>query len=208
VSKLSTPNKLDIAPRPDLGQNVWVHPSSVIDLPCSIGEGTKIWHFCHISAGATLGAFCSLGQNVYVAPSVRIGKGVKIQNNVSLYDGVLLEDEVFCGPSLVFTNIKIPRSSISRKSEYLTTLVRQGATLGANATILCGIEIGKYAFLGAGSVLTTSVPDYALMQGNPARLAGWRCECGEALSFKRQKSICASCHKPYCFEQKKVHRLY
>jgi UDP-2-acetamido-3-amino-2,3-dideoxy-glucuronate N-acetyltransferase len=152
----------------------FAHPSAVIDTPVDIGAGTKIWHFCHISAGVTLGPGCNFGQNVFVAPNVRIGANVKVQNNVSIYEGVILEDDVFCGPSCVFTNIANPRSEIVRKGEYVRTLVRRGATLGANATIICGATIGRYAFIGAGAVVTHgAVADYALMLGVPARPAGW-----------------------------------
>ncbi len=151
----------------------FVHPSSFIDEPCVIGKGTNIWHFCHILAGAVIGEGCTLGQNVMVGNNVVIGKNVKIQNNVSLYTGVELEDDVFCGPSCVFTNVINPRSQIIRRNEYLRTLVRRGATIGANATIICGITIGRYAFIGAGSVVRRDVPDYALILGVPGVQKGW-----------------------------------
>lgn len=158
-----------------------VHPSAYIDEPCEIGAGTTIWHFCHISAGARLGAGCTLGQNVFVAGDVVIGRNVKIQNNVSVYAGVELEDDVFCGPSCVFTNVVNPRAQIARRGQYQRTLVRRGATIGANATIVCGAVIGRYAFLGAGAVVRGDVPDYALMLGVPATQQGWMSRYGRRL---------------------------
>lgn len=158
------------------------HPTAVIDPPCSIGVGTKIWHFCHVMSGARLGDRCILGQNVFVADGVNIGNNVKIQNNVSLYTGVELEDDVFCGPSCVFTNVINPRSQVVRRDQYRKTLVRQGATIGANATIICGITIGRYAFIGAGAVVRENVPDYALMLGVPARQQGWMSRHGHRLT--------------------------
>ncbi|WMJ72588.1 DapH/DapD/GlmU-related protein [Cytophagaceae bacterium ABcell3] len=157
--------------------------SSVVDEGCSIGEGTKIWHFSHIMTGCRIGKNCNIGQNVVVSPDVVIGNGVKIQNNVSVYSGVTCEDEVFLGPSVVFTNVLNPRSAINRRGQYTPTLVCKGATIGANATIVCGITIGKYAFIGAGAVVTKSVPQYALVMGNPARQKGWMSEHGHKLSF-------------------------
>lgn len=152
----------------------FAHPTAVIDAGATIGEGTKVWHFCHVSAGAVLGPRCNLGQNVFVAPNVRMGANVKVQNNVSLYEGVELEDNVFCGPSCVFTNIGNPRSEIVRKGQYARTLVRRGASIGANATVVCGGTIGRYAFIAAGAVVARQdVPDYALMVGVPARRRGW-----------------------------------
>ena len=151
----------------------FVHPSSYIDQPCEIGEGTRVWHFCHVMSGAKIGHHCSLGQNVMVASDVTIGDNVKVQNNVSIYTGVTIEDDVFLGPSCVFTNVVNPRSQINRKSEYLPTLVRRGATIGANATIICGATIGRYAFISAGAVVRGEVPDYALMLGVPAVQKGW-----------------------------------
>jgi len=159
----------------------FIHPSSYIDEPCSIGAGVKIWHFCHIMKNAKIGANCNLGQNVFVASDVLIGSNVKIQNNVSLYTGVELEDDVFCGPSCVFTNVINPRSQIVRHSSYMRTLVRRGATIGANATIVCGATIGRYAFIGAGAVVRGDVPDYALMLGVPARRKGWMSRHGHRL---------------------------
>ncbi|PYR04221.1 MAG: N-acetyltransferase, partial [Acidobacteria bacterium] len=156
----------------------FAHESCYIDEGCTIGAGTKIWHFSHVMTGACIGRGCNIGQNVVVSPDVIVGDNVKIQNNVSLYTGVILEDDVFCGPSIVFTNVINPRSHVPRKSEYQRTLVKRGASLGANSTILCGHTIGCYAFVGAGSVVTRDVPDYALVVGNPARVVGWMCECG------------------------------
>lgn len=157
------------------------HPSSFIDQPCQIGEGTRIWHFCHVMTNATIGKNCSLGQNVMVASHVVVGDNVKIQNNVSLYTGVTIEDDVFLGPSCVLTNVINPRSQINRKSEYLQTIIRQGATVGANATIICGVTIGRYAFIGAGAVVRSDVPDYALMLGVPAKQTGWMSRHGYRL---------------------------
>ena len=182
------------------GPDVFIHPTAVVDDPCEIGEGSKIWHFAHVCAGARIGARCTLGQNVYVASAVVLGSGVRIQNNVSVYDGVTLEDDVFCGPSMVFTNVRNPRAHISRKHEFLPTLVRRGATLGANCTVLCGITVGRYAFVGAGAVVTRDVPDFALVVGTPARIAGWMCACGERLAFDvapSGASTCESCDARY-----------
>jgi UDP-2-acetamido-3-amino-2,3-dideoxy-glucuronate N-acetyltransferase len=159
----------------------FAHPSSFVDDGAVIGKGTKIWHFCHILPGAVIGEGCNLGQNVVVMPGTRIGNNVRIQNNVSIYEGVTLEDDVFCGPSCVFTNVINPRSHVSRKAEYKATLVRRGATIGANATVVCGHELGEYCFIGAGAVVTELVPAYALMVGVPARRVGWMCKCGVRL---------------------------
>jgi UDP-2-acetamido-3-amino-2,3-dideoxy-glucuronate N-acetyltransferase len=159
----------------------FVHPSSYVDQPCEIGAGVKIWHFCHIMAGAQIGERCNLGQNVFVSNDTAIGANVKIQNNVSIYAGVTLEDDVFCGPSCVFTNVINPRSQVPRHSQYQRTLVRRGATIGANATIVCGATIGRYAFIGAGAVVRGDVPDYALMLGVPARRRGWMSRHGHRL---------------------------
>jgi len=158
-----------------------IHESSYVDDGAVVGAGTRIWHFCHVMPGAVIGTGCSLGQNVVVMSGVRIGNGVKIQNNVSIYEGVELEDDVFCGPSMVFTNVMNPRSAVSRKHEYRRTLVRRGASIGANATIVCGVTLGEYAFIGAGAVVTRDVPAYAMMAGVPARRIGWMCACGERL---------------------------
>jgi UDP-2-acetamido-3-amino-2,3-dideoxy-glucuronate N-acetyltransferase len=160
----------------------FVHESAYVDDGATIGDGTKIWHFCHIMPGAVIGSRCSLGQNVVVMDGTRIGTNCKIQNNVSVYEGVELEDDVFCGPSMVFTNVINPRSHISRKNEYRRTLVRRGSSIGANATIVCGVTLGEYSFIGAGAVITTDVLDYALMVGVPGRRVGWMCQCGERLA--------------------------
>jgi len=159
------------------------HETAIIDEGAKIGPDTRIWHWVHVSSGADIGARCSLGQNVYVGNKVQIGNNVKIQNNVSVYDNVTLEDDVFCGPSMVFTNVYNPRSAVTRKDEYRNTLVKQGATLGANCTIVCGVIIGKYAFIGAGAVINRDVPDYALMVGVPAKQIGWMSRFGEQLKF-------------------------
>ncbi|MBF0522997.1 MAG: N-acetyltransferase [Candidatus Omnitrophica bacterium] len=184
----------------------FVHKSSCVDECAAIGDGTAIWHFCHIMKGARIGKNCKIGQNVVVHPTAVIGHGVKIQNNVSIYDAVTLEDDVFCGPSCVFTNIINPRSAIARNSDkfYRKTLVKKGATIGANATIVCGVMIGCYAFVGAGAVVTKDVPDYALVYGNPARQKGFMCVCGEKIGFKAAQGTCVSCHKKYTKIKDKV----
>src|SRR5436190_4432959 len=170
-----------------------VHESSYIDAGARIGDDTKIWHFSHVMSGATIGARCNIGQNVVISPDVVIGDNVKIQNNVSVYTGVILEDDVFCGPSMVFTNVINPRSHVSRKDEYRETRVRRGATLGANCTVVCGYTIGRYSFVGAGSVVTRDVPDYALVVGNPGRVTGWMCRCGIKLSSGAKPPASATC---------------
>ena len=175
----------------------FLHESSYVDEPCVIGEGTRIWHFSHVMKGSVIGKNCNIGQNVVVSPGVRLGDGCKIQNNVSLYTGVELEDFVFCGPSMVFTNVVNPRSEIVRKDEYRRTLVRRGASIGANATIVCGITIGEYAFVGAGSVVTRDVPDFALVVGNPARRTGWMCRCGLKLRADEDHCECGTCGARY-----------
>ena len=176
----------------------FVHPTSLVEEPSSIGEGTKIWHFSHIMPHVTIGKNCTMGQNVFIGENVNIGNNVKIQNNASVFDGVTLEDNVFCGPSCVFTNVKSPRSHISQRGKYSTTLVKKGATIGANATIVCGNSIGRYAFIGAGSVVTRDIPDYALAYGNPARVNGWVCECSTKLDFGNgKKAKCSKCGKIY-----------
>lgn len=175
----------------------FVHESSYVDDGASIGKGTRIWHFSHVMAGAVIGERCNLGQNVVVMPGTVIGNNVKIQNNVSIYEGVTLEDDVFCGPSCVFTNVINPRSHVSRKREYLKTLVRRGASIGANATIICGATLGEYAFIGAGAVVRGDVPAYALMVGVPARQTGWMCACGTRLELRQGRGICASCGTAY-----------
>ena len=173
------------------------HATATIDPGCSIGDGTLIWHYSHVMPGATIGRGCSLGQNVFVARDVMIGDNAKIQNNVSIYEGVVLEDDVFCGPSCVFTNVLNPRSHVSRKHEYRRTLVKRGGSIGANATIVCGVTLGEYAFIGAGAVVTSDVPPYALMVGVPARRVGWMCQCGERLSLTAGKASCPACATRY-----------
>ena len=172
----------------------FAHESACIDTDTHIGAGSKIWHFSHILHGSTVGMDCNIGQNVVIGPNVLIGNGCKIQNNVSIYQGVTLEDDVFCGPSMVFTNVFNPRANIRRMHEARPTLVKHGATLGANCTIVCGLTIGAYAFVGAGAVVTKDVPDYALVYGNPAAQHGWVCQCGEKLG---NDLICPSCHNQY-----------
>ncbi|MEW6707263.1 MAG: acyltransferase [Pseudomonadota bacterium] len=162
---------------------VTIHPSAIVDEGAQLGDGTRVWHFAHICAGARIGEGCSFGQGVYVGNDVTIGRNVKVQNNVSVYDAVTLEDDVFCGPSMVFTNVYNPRSAVSRKHDYRRTLVKQGATLGANCTIVCGVTIGRYAFVGAGAVVNADVPDFALMVGVPARRIGWMSRHGERLDL-------------------------
>jgi len=175
------------------------HPTAIIDDGAQIGEGTRIWHWVHVCSGAKIGEKCSLGQNVFIGNRVIIGDNVKIQNSVSVYDNVTLEDDVFCGPSMVFTNVYNPRSAISRKHEYRDTLVKRGATLGANCTIVCGVTIGEYAFVGAGSVVNRDVPPYALMLGVPARRTGWMCYCGVRLPLEEadHRTRCADCGRTY-----------
>jgi UDP-2-acetamido-3-amino-2,3-dideoxy-glucuronate N-acetyltransferase len=183
------------------GPDYFVHESSYVDAGAVIGKGTKIWHFSHVLGGARIGENCSLGQNVNVGSRVKIGNGVKIQNNVSVYDDVELEDFVFCGPSMVFTNVINPRCEVSRKNEYRRTLVKRGASIGANATVVCGHTIGRYAFVGAGSVVTRDLPDFALVYGNPARIQGWICRCGVKLAFSGKKAVCSACAAGYVKEK-------
>ena len=180
-------------------RDYFVHESAYVDEPCSIGAGTKIWHFSHIMKNSAIGANCNIGQNVVISPEVTLGRNVKIQNNVSVYTGCILEDDVFCGPSMVFTNVFNPRSHVSRKDEYQTTRVCKGASLGANSTVVCGVTIGRYAFVGAGSVVTRDVPDYALVYGNPARQRGWVCACGIKLQVRGGDETvrCAMCSSQY-----------
>ena len=180
----------------------WAHESAFVDDGAIIGEGTNIWHFCHVMSGAKIGQRCSLGQNVFVGSDVRIGNNVKIQNNVSVYDAVTLEDDVFCGPSMVFTNVINPRSHILRKHEYKKTLVKRGASIGANATILCGTTVGEYAFIGAGAVVRKDVPAYALMAGVPAQQKGWMCYCGVQLEVVGNGATCKACKKMYELSEK------
>ena len=176
----------------------FVHESSYVDEPCQIGSGTKIWHFSHIMKNSTIGKDCNIGQNVVISPNVRLGNNVKIQNNVSVYTGVTCEDDVFLGPSMVFTNVINPRSGVIRKDEYMKTIVKKGATIGANATIVCGNNIGKYAFIGAGSVVTKEVPDFALVVGNPCKQIGWMSEFGQRLEFNNDGiAECKKTNKKY-----------
>jgi UDP-2-acetamido-3-amino-2,3-dideoxy-glucuronate N-acetyltransferase len=178
----------------------FVHESSYVDDGCVIGGGTKVWHFCHLMKDARLGRDCNIGQNVVIMPGVVIGNNVKIQNNVSLYTGVELEDDVFCGPSMVFTNVINPRSHVIRRDEYRRTVVRRGASLGANSTVVCGVTLGRYAFIGAGAVVTKDVPDYALVVGNPGRISGWMCACGVKLAAGAtppREAACRECGLEY-----------
>jgi UDP-2-acetamido-3-amino-2,3-dideoxy-glucuronate N-acetyltransferase len=180
----------------------FIHSSAFVDEPCVIGAGTKVWHFSHIMDHTTIGERCNLGQNVVVSPGCIIGNNVKIQNNVSLYTGVVLEDDVFCGPSAVFTNVVNPRSHVPRRDEYKQTLVKRGASIGANVTVVCGVTIGRYSFVGAGAVVTRDVADYALVYGNPARLRGWMCVCGirvnlDTASTGTEVTECRSCRRRY-----------
>lgn len=190
-------------------RNYFVHASAIVEKGAKVGQGTKIWCFSHILSDAKIGQNCNLGQNVVIHSTAIIGNHVKIQNNVSVYDAVILEDDVFCGPSCVFTNIINPRSAVPRNSDefYEKTLVRKGATIGANATIICGIEIGQYAFIGAGAVVTKNIPDYALFYGNPARLHGWVCQCGQKLEFIKDLSSCSACQKKYTQKNNKVQKI-
>lgn len=182
----------------------FVHDSSYVDSGAIVGEGTRVWHFSHISAGAQVGANCNIGQNVYIADGVEIGDNVKIQNNVSVYTGVTIEADAFLGPSMVFTNVINPRSHIPRKDEFKPTLVKRGVSIGANATILCGVTLGCYAFIGAGAVVTKDVPDYALVYGNPADIEGWMCQCGEKMHFDSEKEttsiVCLRCATEYSIQ--------
>ncbi len=186
----------------------FVHPSAIIDAGCEIGEGTKIWHFSHIMPNCKLGKNCNLGQNVVVSPEVVLGNNVKVQNNVSIYTGVICDDDVFLGPSMVFTNVINPRSAVNRKSEYAKTHVGKGATIGANATIVCGHDIGKFAFIGAGAVVTKTVPDYALVVGNPSRQVGWMSEYGHKLEFDKEgNATCKESGQKYKLENNLVSRV-
>jgi len=186
----------------------FAHPTAVIDEGCEIGEGVKIWHFSHIMTGSKIGDGCNIGQNVFIASNVVLGRNVKVQNNVSIYEGVICEDEVFIGPSAVFTNVINPRSPINRKKEYRKTIVRKGATVGANATIVCGNEIGQYAFIGAAAVITKPILDYELVVGNPAKRIGWMSECGHRLKFNEKGiAICGECSQEYRLENNKAKRI-
>jgi len=192
-----------------IADDVTIHPSAIVDDGASIGAGSRIWHFVHVCGGATIGAGCSLGQNVFVGNHVTIGRNVKIQNNVSVYDNVVLEDDVFCGPSMVFTNVYNPRSAVSRRDEYRDTLVRRGATLGANCTIVCGATIGEGAFVGAGAVVNRDVPDYALVVGVPARQVGWMSAYGERLELAVEgegEAVCPYTGDRYVLRERRVTR--
>ena len=188
--------------------NYFVHESSYIDDGSVIGEGTKIWHFSHVMSNCKIGKNCNIGQNVVISPQVIIGDNVKIQNNVSVYTGVIIEDDAFLGPSMVFTNVINPRSHVSRKDEYRKTFVKKGASIGANATIVCGVTLGKYCFIGAGSVVTKDIPDFGLYYGNPARFRGWMCQCGvqleKSLEPGKDRFSCPSCGDKYQFVGKEL----
>ncbi|HKH61193.1 MAG TPA: acyltransferase [Flavitalea sp.] len=185
----------------------FAHPTAIIDDGCEVGDNVKIWHFSHVMTGCRIGDNCNLGQNVVVSPKVILGRNVRVQNNVSIYEGVICEDDVFLGPSMVFTNVINPRSAISRKHEYLATWVRKGATIGANATIICGNEIGEYAFIGAGAVITRNVPPYALVVGNPSRQIGWMSEFGHRLHFdENDVAICEESGEKYVLENNIVRK--
>jgi len=189
-------------------KDYFVHESSYVDLPCQIGKGSKIWHFSHIMKDSVIGENCNIGQNVVVSPKVQLGNNVKIQNNVSIYTGVICEDDVFLGPSMVFTNVINPRSGVIRKDEYMNTIVKKGASIGANATIVCGNNIGKYAFIGAGAVVTKEVPDYAIMVGSPSKNIGWMSEFGERLVFdKKGIAICNNTGSRYKFINNLVNKI-
>ena len=192
-----------------MSKDFFLHETTVVDTPCQIGKGTKIWHFCHLMANCSIGKDCNIGQNVFVASGVVIGNKVKIQNNVSVYQGVNIEDEVFIGPSVVFTNVINPRSGVVRKNEFKPTIVKKGATIGANATIVCGHQIGCYAFVGAGTVITRDVKDYELVVGNPARHVGWMSENGQKLQFDAEGfAICPATGDKYQLIENKVVKLY
>jgi UDP-2-acetamido-3-amino-2,3-dideoxy-glucuronate N-acetyltransferase len=186
----------------------FVHETAVIDPGCKIGAGTKIWHFSHIMKDCIIGEKCNMGQNVVVSPGVILGKNVKVQNNVSIYTGVICEDDVFLGPSMVFTNIVNPRSAVNRRDQYVETLVKKGASIGANATVICGNQVGKYAFIGAGAVVTKDVPDYALVVGNPARQTGWMSEYGHKLIFNENGlASCPESEEKYKLENNSVRKI-
>lgn len=191
-----------------VNQDYFVHPSAVIDDGCKIGKGTKVWHFSHIMPDCEIGENCNLGQNVVVSPGVKLGRNVKVQNNVSIYTGVICEDDVFLGPSMVFTNVINPRSNVNRRGLYAKTTVKRGASIGANATIVCGNDIGAFAFIGAGSVVTKNIPDYALMVGNPARQIGWMSEYGHRLEFDEEGvAVCPESGENYLFKNDTVVKL-
>lgn len=188
-----------------IARGIYIHESSYVDSPCNIGTGTKIWHFSHVMADCEIGEKCNIGQNVVISPRVKLGRNVKIQNNVSVYTGVICEDNTFLGPSMVFTNVVNPRSHVSRKDEYKKTLVKKGASIGANATVVCGNTIGHYAFVGAGAVVTKDVPDFAITTGVPAKITGWMCECGLKLTWEAKEAICP-CGKTYVKNESGIRR--
>ncbi len=189
-------------------QNYFAHQTAVIDKGASVGEGSKIWHFSHLMSGCTIGNNCNIGQNVVISPGVTLGKNVKVQNNVSIYTGVTCDDDVFLGPSMVFTNVLNPRSAVARRNSYIPTKVEKGATIGANATIVCGITLGKYCFIGAGTVVTKSVKPYALIIGNPGKQSGWMSEYGHRLNFDQQgMAVCEESHQKYQLKNGTVEKL-
>ena len=191
----------------EVEKDYFAHPTAIIDEGCEIGAGTKIWHFSHVMSNCKIGRNCNLGQNVVVSPEVVLGNNVKVQNNVSIYTGVMCEDDVFLGPSMVFTNVVNPRSAVNRRGEYLTTVVKRGATIGANATIVCGHDIGRFAFIGAGAVVTKTVADYELVVGNPAKHAGWMSEYGHKLCFDKDcVAVCPESKEKYKLEGGKVNK--
>jgi UDP-2-acetamido-3-amino-2,3-dideoxy-glucuronate N-acetyltransferase len=187
----------------------FIHDSAIVDEGASIGEGTKVWHFTHVCNSSVVGENCSLGQNVFIANNVVIGNGVKIQNNVSIYEGVTLEDYVFCGPSMVFTNVRTPRSAFPRNTsdDYHRTVVKKGASIGANATVVCGVTIGEWSFIAAGAVVHRDIPPYSLYAGVPARRIGWMCECGHSLAVHENHSECSECHRHYRLDCEKLLRI-
>ncbi|RKX69391.1 N-acetyltransferase [candidate division TA06 bacterium] len=189
-------------------KDYFCHETAIIDNDCKIGKGTKIWHFSHIMSGCKIGESCNIGQNVVVSPNVVLGKNVKVQNNVSIYTGVICEDDVFLGPSMVFTNVINPRSAVNRRGQYAKTIVKKGATIGANSTIVCGHNIGRYAFIGAGAVVTKNVPDYALVIGNPAKQTGWMSEYGHKLNFDENNiAICPESKEKYILKNNTVKKI-
>jgi UDP-2-acetamido-3-amino-2,3-dideoxy-glucuronate N-acetyltransferase len=191
-----------------MNEDYFVHDTAVIDEGCSIGKGTRIWHFSHVMTGSEIGENCNIGQNVVVSPGVKLGRNVKVQNNVSIYTGVICADDVFLGPSMVFTNVTNPRSAVNRRGDYETTMVGKGATIGANSTIVCGNTIGAFAFIGAGAVVTKDVKPYALVVGNPARQTGWMSEFGHKLSFSSEGiAECPESHQKYRLENGSVSRI-
>lgn len=188
-------------------KDFYVHPTAVVDEGCEIGKGTKVWHFSHIMPNSKIGENCNIGQNVVISPEVVLGKNVKVQNNVSIYTGVTCEDDVFLGPSMVFTNVTNPRSAVNRKNQYAKTIVKRGATIGANATVVCGHDIGEFAFIGAGAVVTKNIPAYALVIGNPARQNGWMSEYGHKLNFKEGVAICPESKERYRLQDGVVSKI-